>query len=84
LEGDPKSELDSEKFRDMAFKTHSDAYVDSGLAHLPSKDLGRIVFTVDDKEWRDGATWSQALETGGRIAPIHLGTVMGDTVYDDF
>jgi hypothetical protein len=80
----PEIEKNGVLFEESAFGTHSDAYVESGLTHLPSRDLGRILFTVEKEEWLKGATWKQAGETFLRIAPEHFGTVFGGSVYDDF
>lgn len=60
-------ELNSSKFTQMAFGTHSDAYWDAGLGRLPITDLIIIGFTPDIKEWLDGGTRAQAYDISGRL-----------------
>ena len=40
-------EEDPEALREFAFETHSDAYLEAGLADLPPRDLIKIAFTPD-------------------------------------
>ena len=79
LEDYPEIEMHSERFRKSAFQTHSDAYVDSGLADLLFEDWKRIAFTVDGEEWKKWETWRQVLETGWKILPTpYVGTLAED------
>jgi|SRR5690242_1189453 len=58
-------ELDSNKFKNFAFKTHPDAYWNAGLANVPLYwDKFLILGTPDFAEWKDGDTWSQAGDVG--------------------
>lgn len=54
-------ELKNMVFREFAFATHPDAYIDSGLLSLPIADKIKISMTPDFKEWGSGKTWEQAL-----------------------
>lgn len=49
-------ELDDEKFKSFAFKTHPLAYLDGGLADLPILDLAKISAQPNIQEWSDGRT----------------------------
>ena len=40
-------ELDEQGFRDFAFSTHAQAYIDGGILTLPADDLWRILKTPD-------------------------------------
>jgi len=53
-------ELSSTKFKDFAFATHPDAYLDAGLTRLPLLDLIRITITPDFAEWKELDTIEQA------------------------
>jgi len=54
-------ELRNEEFKDFAFATHPDAYLDAGLTSIPIKDKIKVSMTPDFKEWGSGATWEQAM-----------------------
>ncbi|HDR9249755.1 hypothetical protein [Burkholderia vietnamiensis] len=56
-------ELNTEKFKEFAFKTHPMAYLDGGLADLPITDLVRIGTRPNIQEWGDGKTWGQAVDS---------------------
>jgi uncharacterized protein YqjF (DUF2071 family) len=43
-------ELDWRKFEEFAYRTHPDAYVQSGLARLPLSDLAEVATTPDAKD----------------------------------
>lgn len=62
-------EQDSNAFREFAYATHPDAYLDAGLSKLPVTDLAKIASTPDlgDLMTMDGV--SQIVETGVRILP---------------
>lgn len=60
-------ELDSDTFKAFAFKTHVPAYLDGGLADLPSDDLLKIGGQPNIEEWLDKATWEQALNSGWEV-----------------
>ncbi|MFJ4293205.1 hypothetical protein ACIP1U_26010 [Cupriavidus sp. NPDC089707] len=60
-------ELDSDKFKEFAFKTHVPAYLDGGLADLPPDDLMKIGGQPNIEEWLDGATWEQAFDSGSEV-----------------
>ncbi|NUA32013.1 hypothetical protein [Cupriavidus basilensis] len=60
-------ELNSDKFKEFAFKTHVPAYLDGGLAGLPPDDLMKIGGQPNIEEWLDGATWGQALDSGAEV-----------------
>ncbi|WP_231110374.1 hypothetical protein [Burkholderia territorii] len=51
------------KFKEFAFKTHAMAYLDGGLADLPIMDLVRIGARPNIREWGDGRTWGQAVDS---------------------
>lgn len=53
-------ELSNARFKEFAFATHPDAYLEAGLADLPFSDLVKILLTPDLAEWWDGATREQA------------------------
>ncbi len=53
-------ELRNDEFRDFAFATHPDAYLDAGLTSIPIADKMKVTMTPDFKEWGSGATWEQA------------------------
>ncbi|WP_439683108.1 hypothetical protein MNJPNG_13245 [Cupriavidus oxalaticus] len=61
-------ELDSEKFKGFAFKTHVPSYLDAGLAELPLDDLRKIGGQPNIEEWLDGDTWEQAANSGLDVA----------------
>ncbi|GEM_PF-2832454 len=52
-------ELHSSKFRNFAFATHSNAYLDAGLVRLPLSDKIKIATTPEIKEFLDTETWKQ-------------------------
>ncbi len=54
-------ELRNDEFRDFAFATHPDAYLDAGLTSIPISDKIKVSMTPDFKEWGSGATWEQAM-----------------------
>ncbi|HDR8859947.1 TPA: hypothetical protein QDA74_003362 [Burkholderia territorii] len=56
-------EMNTEKFKEFAFKTHPMAYLDGGLADLPIMDLVRIGTRPNIQEWGDGRTWGQAVDS---------------------
>lgn len=60
-------ELESEKFRQAAFATHVNAYLDAGLSELPLTDLYKISTMPNFEEWLDGATWDQAYKSGKSV-----------------
>ncbi len=62
-------EQDEDAFREFAYGTHSQAYLDGGLRYLPMEDLARIAATPDffDIASIDGI--SQIIETGIGIVP---------------
>lgn len=55
-----KLEINADKFKEFAFATHPDAYINAGLSKLPLTDLIRIVITPDFAEWKDLDTIEQA------------------------
>lgn len=62
-------ERDPEKFKQFAYGTHPDAYVNSGLFDLSAHDLGVIAATPDlrDVLTKDGI--AQTLVTLGKLSP---------------
>lgn len=52
-------ELKNDLFKEFAFATHPDAYIDAGLTNLPIDDLLKILSTPDLKEWLDVETLKQ-------------------------
>jgi len=60
----PELELNSKEFRDFAFDTHPNAYLNAGLSDLPPLDLLDIATTVEPKEFTKGETWEQIVKTG--------------------
>ncbi|MCC6559267.1 MAG: DUF4150 domain-containing protein [Polyangiaceae bacterium] len=59
---DPSIEGDSDKFREFAFETHPDAYVDAGLHEISAEDKLEVALTPDMKEWLSADTWEQAFD----------------------
>jgi hypothetical protein len=57
-------EVAEETFKTFAFKTHPLAYLDGGLAYLPSWDLAKILMQPNMQEWGDARTWGQAYDSG--------------------
>ncbi|WP_175941204.1 hypothetical protein [Burkholderia pyrrocinia] len=57
-------EMNNEKFKEFAFKTHPMAYLDGGLADLPVTDLVKIGMRPNIQEWGEGKTWGQAFDSG--------------------
>ncbi|GLU31525.1 hypothetical protein WKR88_19030 [Trinickia caryophylli] len=57
-------ELNEEKFKDFAFKTHPLAYLDGGIAHLPPEDLFNIMRQPRLQEWGSWGTFEQVGKTG--------------------
>ncbi|KAA1242406.1 DUF4280 domain-containing protein [Aquimarina sp. RZ0] len=51
----------NDEFRDFAFATHPDAYLDAGLTGIPISDKIKVSMTPDFKEWGSGKTWEQAM-----------------------
>jgi hypothetical protein len=68
LQRHPELEQNADKFREFAFDTHPQAYLDAGLADLSLSDWWQIAKTPDIEEWGSLETWKQAFETGGGIA----------------
>lgn len=62
-------ELDDDTFQTFAFKTHPLAYLDGGLAYLPSWDLAKILTQPNIQEWGDGRTLQQAIDSGLVVIP---------------
>lgn len=60
-------ELDNKRFKEFAFATHPDAYLEGGLSDLlykwKFKDLVLIMLTPDFIEWLDSSTRKQAMVT---------------------
>ncbi|WP_082422631.1 DUF4280 domain-containing protein [Aquimarina longa] len=54
-------ELRNDEFRDFAFATHPDAYLDAGMTSIPISDKIKVSMTPDFREWGSGATWEQAM-----------------------
>jgi hypothetical protein len=62
-------ELDDDTFKAFAFKTHPLAYLDGGLADLPTWDLAKITAQPNIQEWGDGRTWEQAVDSSKVVLP---------------
>ena len=56
-----KIEERNDEFRDFAFATHPDAYLDAGLTGIPISDKIKVSLTPDFKEWGSEKTWEQAM-----------------------
>ena len=69
IKKDPSIIHDQERFRDMAFETHSDAYLEGGLRNVPNGDLLKITQLPDGIEWIDWRTWKEA----GEVVPYVVG-----------
>jgi hypothetical protein len=65
-------ELDDDKFKTFAFKTHPLAYLDGGLAELPVWDLGRIGMQPNIQEWADKRTFEQAFDSAKVVIPRQI------------
>lgn len=57
-------ELNNNRFREFAFATHPEAYMPKVMSEFTFGELAIISLTPDFKEWKDEATWRQALITG--------------------
>lgn len=73
-------ELRNEQFKEFAFATHPDAYLDAGLRNLPVKDLILILLTPDIKEWTETNTWIQAWLVFKEVAPAKLIEYKNDAI----
>lgn len=79
-------ELDSERFKEFAFKTHVPSYLDAGLAQLAMDDLRRIAGQPNIEEWLDGDTWEQAVDSGVEVGkekirrPVRTATETGEAL----
>jgi hypothetical protein len=62
-------EKDEAAFREMAFDTHPDAYLDAGLASLPVSDLAKISLTPEVGDLVTEAGLTQVAEVGLRMLP---------------
>ena len=69
IAADNEVELDSDRFREMAFDTHPRAYTDAGLTKLPfwswEADRLKICLQPDFSEWIHWRTWRQAIFVAG-------------------
>ncbi|SDR11304.1 hypothetical protein [Paraburkholderia tuberum] len=72
-------ELVEDTFQTFAFKTHPLAYLDGGLASLPSWDLAKLTMQPNIQEWGDGRTWEQAVDSGKVVLP----QMINDSDMDD-
>ena len=68
IKKDPSIVLDFERFRNMAFETHSDAYLEGGLASLGFGDIWEIGNLPEAKEWMDWRTWKEV----GDVVPRYI------------
>jgi hypothetical protein len=57
-------ELNDSWFKEFAFATHPDAYLDAGLLNISIADKMEVCLTPDFKEWATIATWEQAYYVG--------------------
>ena len=78
-EGFAKLERDPKAFRDFAFSTHPDAYVNSGLYDLPVQDILTIASTPDIKDVLSQEGIKQSLITAGKLSPCDLPEIAVDT-----
>jgi hypothetical protein len=62
-------ELEDDTFKAFAFKTHPLAYLDGGLADLPTWDLAKISAQPNIQEWGDIRTWEQAVDSAKVVLP---------------
>ena len=60
-------ERNGEAFREFAYATHPDAYVNSGLHQVPFGDRIAIGMTPDFSDLANYAGVAQVVETGGRV-----------------
>ena len=79
-EGFAELERNPQAFREFAYATHPDAYVDSGLYDLPAQDLAVIAATPDlgDVLTQDGI--QQTLVTMGKLDIIDVADIAASTV----
>ena len=68
-------ELNNERFREFAFATHPEAYMPRVMSKFTLGELAIIGLTPDFKEWKDKATWRQAMITFGNMDHLKLLTV---------
>ncbi|QEM82545.1 hypothetical protein [Halomonas binhaiensis] len=69
IEIDPyELELESRKFREAAFATHVNAYLDAGLSELSALDLYKIGTMPNVEEWLDTNTYDQVGKSGLSMA----------------
>ncbi len=60
----PEIEENNEAFREAAFETHAQAYIEGGILELPITDKMRILFTVDIEDLFKSEGISQVMEVG--------------------
>ena len=85
-EGFAELERGPQAFREFAFASHPDAYVDSGLYGLPVQDLLVIAATPDVGDVLSQEGISQTLVTLGKLDPGDIPEMLGDTArqyYED-
>lgn len=68
-------ELRNERFREFAFATHPEAYMPDKMSEFTIGELAIIGLTPDFKEWKNKATWKQAMITFGNMDHLKLLTV---------
>ena len=74
-------ERNGEAFREFAYATHPDAYVNSGLHEVPFGDRIAIGMTPDFGDLANYAGVAQVVETGGRVLGqdiVGAGEAIGD------
>lgn len=76
LQADPSLELDSDVFREFAFGTHPSAYLESGFADLPIRDLIEIAKQPELSEYLDAETWKQIIEVGRETGKEWVGDAL--------
>lgn len=73
-------ERDPEAFREFAFESHPDAYVDSGLYDLSAQDLTVIALTPDIGDVLSREGLAQTLVTLGKLEPDDIPGIAIETV----
>lgn len=60
-----------EEFKEKAYDSHSDAYLEAGLADLPQEDIDKIIEVVDTADMWDGDAFTESLEVARGIYQKH-------------
>ncbi|QRK09242.1 hypothetical protein JQX13_03540 [Archangium violaceum] len=76
-------ERNPEKFKEFAYVTHVDAYVNAGLLELPTQDLLTILSTPDLQDILDEDGLKQILEVIGKVKPQSVVDILSATASEE-